>query len=405
MWDGRGWPLLGLFLPLAVALAIGLPPPQAGRMYIDSSTYVDATFGKPPVPFLFFAVFGTGYAACLAQSVLSIASWTWCGWMLLGALGACLGAAFALAFPIALWNCAILSESLALSGAAAAVAATLALAERWRAIRFVSWTLVVSLFVGARVANFLLLPFLIPPLLLAGGTRRRAAVIAVGVALVAAGLLWTVSAGEQERARLRLASIVVTRVLTGRAMQDFFVAHGMPIETAVERYRNNPGLVLLHREQFRTETPLLQAWLHERAASTYARWLLRWPAQRAVLAALPSNAPSEPRAPPFSGYATGITLRSVSHALAVPFACAAPPLWLWLTLLLVPAGAALVERRVRACDVLALSLAAGVYALAFAGYHGDAIEVDRHLLLARGLYRVVPLAALGCAARRVWFHG
>jgi hypothetical protein len=95
-------------------------------------------------------------------------------------------------------------------------------------------------------------------------------------------------------------------------------------------------------------------------------------------------------------------MRRISHLLETPFAVAALPPWLWLGVLALAAAGALVTRQRPARAALALAVAAGAYAMAFAGYHGDALEVDRHLLLPRVLYRVVPLLALGAllSARR-----
>jgi hypothetical protein len=105
--------------------------------------------------------------------LLALAAWTALGFAVAGAAGAAVAALVCLAWPVALWNHTVLSESLSLSLFAAVLAATVNLYGRWATRRFIVWCALAVLFAFTRSTNVFMLPFLAVPFVLRG--RRRAA--------------------------------------------------------------------------------------------------------------------------------------------------------------------------------------------------------------------------------------
>jgi hypothetical protein len=370
------------------------PPPQPDRypikLFPDSGSYLSWGYGRPPVPFLFYSLVGGERGAVIAQTILSFTAWGVLGWVACGLPGTLVALVLASALPVVLWNYTVLSESLALSLGAALLAATLALGRRWSTARLAVWAVCLVAYTGVRAENF----FLVPPLaaaLLVWHRRHWRALAAVGAAAAALFLVFSVVIDKQNRNwQIRMTNVVLTRVLPDTALANRFHAAGLPREPALLAARGR--MLAAYDPTFVAATPEFQRWLDEQSRPAYLAWL-RTPAPHVMLfEAMDRTIKHWPHA--FNYYTAGVRLPGVawdaypaSHALRLPFAT-----WLWLAA--IPFASALLTRRVVFGDLFALAYLAAVYLMAFAVFHGDTGEMDRHLVLTAALYRLAPVAAL-----------
>lgn len=398
----RGLPLAALF---ALFLWLGWPPPESAafpiKLFPDSASYTAWGYGRPPVPFLFYSLVGSGAAAAPAQTVLSFACWLALGWTALGFPGALTAGLLAGALPVVLWNKTVLSESLALSLGAAFLAASLALGRRWSTPRLGLWIACLLLYTGVRVENFFLVPPILAALLL-WHRRHWRALGAAGLAAAAMFVAFSVVIDKQNHNwQIRMTNIVLTRILTSSALRDEFLRRGLPDEPALLAARGR--MLAAYDPAFVAATPRFQRWLDEQSRPTYLAWLRTLEPQRMLVGAIDHVLKHWPYA--FNYYIAGMRLPGSawdfypwSHAMRLPFAA-----WRWLAL--VPLACALLTLQLTFADLFALAYLAAVYLMAFAVYHGDTGEMDRHLVLTATLYRFAPVIALAPIwerARRLW---
>ena len=398
----RALPLVALF---AIFCWLSFPPPEPAafpiKLFPDSATYTSWGYGRPPVPFLFYSLVGSGPAAPVAQTVLSLACWLALGWSALGLPGALSAGVLAGSLPVVLWNKTVLSESLALSFGAALLAATLALGRRWSTPRFALWVACLLLYTGVRVENF----FLVPPLFAAvflWHRRHWLALGAAGAAALALFVTFSVVIDKQNRNwQIRMTNIVLTRILPNAPLADEFRALGLPSEPNLLAAKGR--MLAAYDPAFVAATPEFQRWLDEQSRPAYLTWL-RGPEPHTMLVEAMDHVMKHwPYA--FNYYLAGIHLPGSawdfypwSHAMRLPFAQ-----WRWLAV--IPVACALLTFHVAFVDLFALAYLAAVYLMAFAVFHGDTGEMDRHLVLTATLYRFAPVIALAPVwerVRRLW---
>lgn len=379
------------------------PPPVAMpiKLFPDSASYTAWGYGRPPVPFLFYTAVGSGRGAAVAQTVLSAGAWTALGWTACGLPGAIAGGLLAGALPVVLWNQTVLSESLALSLGAALLAATLALGRRWNRARFALWALCLVLFTGVRVENF----FLVPPLvlmLLAWSPRHWRQLGAASAVAALLFVVFSVVIDKQNRNwQIRMTNIVLTRILPNVPLAHEFHAGGLPREPTLLVAKGR--MLAAYDPTFVADTPQFQRWLDEQSRPAYLAWLRSLAPHRMLIEKWDHTLHHWPRV--FDYYTAGVRLPGsawdwypISHALRLPLAR-----WWWLAVL--PVACALLTRRVRFIDLFVLGYLAAVYLMAFAVFHGDTGEMDRHMVLTAALYRFAPVIALGCVWERLWPAG
>ena len=395
-------PLAALF---AVFLWLSYPPPESAafpiKIFPDSASYTTWGYGRPPVPFLFYSLVGSGSWTALAQTVLSLTCWLALGWIALGFPGALVAGVLAGALPVVLWNKTVLSESLALSFGAAFLAASLALGRRWSWGRFAIWVACLLLYTGVRVENF----FLVPPIIVALQVWHRAhwkAVAAAALVAVAMFVAFSIVIDKQNHNwQIRMTNIILTRVLQDPKLRQEFLARGLPDEPTLLAARGRN--LAAYDPTFVAETPRFQQWLDEQSRPTYVAWLRTLAPHRMLIDAFDHVIKHWPYA--FNYYVAGLRLPASawdfypwSHAMRLPFAS-----WCWLAL--IPVGCALLTFQVTFADLFALAYLAAVYLMAFAVFHGDTGEMDRHLVLTAALYRFAPVIALAPVwerLRRAW---
>lgn len=396
------------WLPLALLFAVLcwlVWPPEAlrapAKLFPDSASYTTWGYGRPPVPFLFYSLVGSGAAAPVAQMVLSLVCWLALGWTVLGFPGALVAGVLAGALPIVLWNQTILSESLALSLGAGFLAATLALGRRWSVPRACVWTASLLLYTGVRVENF----FLVPPLLAVLSLwhwRHWKLIGAAGAAALALFVAFSIVIDKQNRNwQIRMTNIVLTRILANPELRARFLAAGLPDEPALLAAQGR--MLAAYDPAFVAATPRFQRWLDEQSRGTYVAWLRTLAPHRMLIGGFDRAIKHWPSV--FNYYIAGVRLPGSawdfypwSHALRLPFAE-----WRWLAL--IPIACALLTRQLAFADLFALAYLVAVYLMAFAVFHGDTGEMDRHLVLTAALYRFAPVVALAPVwerLRRPW---
>jgi hypothetical protein len=180
--------------------------------------------------------------------------------------------AFSLVPAIAVWDGALLSESLALSLGALTVAAMLLVVRR------PTWTtaailLAVTVWLaGTRTTNGYLAPFLLVPVaLVVAGRNRNVAILVAGGALAVAGL--TYATANVRQWQVPLAEIVGLRVLHDPDELRYFAARGMPVYGGLEQDLLAARSPLDRFERAPSLQPFLP-WFNSRARGTYTGYLL-----------------------------------------------------------------------------------------------------------------------------------
>jgi len=404
-WAGAALRWLALAALFAAFLWLTYPPPGSVRfpikLFPDSASYTTWGYGRPPVPFLFYSLVGSGAGAPVAQAVLSLVCWMALGWVALGLPGAAMAGFLAGALPVVLWNQTVLSESLALSLGAAFLAASLALGRRWSVPRLMLWVACLLLYTGVRVENFFLVPPLLGALLL-WHRRHWMALAAASLAAVALFVVFSVVIDKQNRNwQIRMTNIVLTRILPNPRLRNEFLGKGLPDEPTMLAARGR--MLAAYDPAFVAATPRFQQWLDEQSRDVYVAWLRTLEPHRMLVRQLDHVIKHWPNA--FNYYTAGMHLPGSawdfypwSHAMRLPFGE-----WRWLAL--IPIACALLTWQVTFADLFVLAYLAAVYLMAFAVFHGDTGEMDRHLVLTAALYRFAPVIALAPVwerIRRVW---
>ncbi|MEO8604092.1 MAG: hypothetical protein ABI629_16070 [bacterium] len=397
--DWRSW------LPFAVvvlgASLVAWPPVQHPEMPIkifpDSGSYLSWGYGRPPTGFFFYTLVGSGRPALIAQTLLSIASWSAFGWLALGLPGAIAAAALVMALPVSIWNYAVLSESITLSLGAAVCAASIALGRRWSAPRFIAWLVAAVLFTGVRAENF----FLVPPLLLALLAHHRRhwlALLAAGALCAALFVTFSVVADKENRNwQIRMTNLVLTRIRPERELRAQFEALGMPSGPELDGWHGH--MLAAYDPAFAPATPEFQHWLDTQSRPTYLRWLATAEPHRQLAKWLDFSLLRRDDA--FNYYAGGLRLPRAATATFPFWDALRVPFKFWWVLAALPLAASLAMRRITFAQSFALAYLAAVYALTFVVFHADTGELERHLALVGALYRMAPLVMLGS----VWSAG
>ena len=289
-----------------VALRVAAYLPSSIGVWPDSDTYIKVA-GEPllseeflagwrawTVP-LFYKVlpdFDTARAA--GQLVISIICW-----LALAASVAwnvrrpgfriaafCLVLVFSLSVWITQWDRVILSESLALSLAAAVLAAWLALVRApsgWT-IGAVLATTLLWVFVRDPTAYLVLLivPFVLVWVALPGRRRGRIVLAAGLAAIFAATVVAQSSSSAAPRRVSPLLNVIGIRVLTNPDQLRYFRDHGMPLPDPVRRLAGS-----LLGDELRFERPLARdprvvgflRWVEDEGRQTLAGYLVTHPSQ------------------------------------------------------------------------------------------------------------------------------
>ena len=400
---------------------------------------------KPWTVPLLYKLAGGRLHAGYAQFAASIASWLALAAVAaaivrerrVGIAAAVLVLLFSLSIWITQWDKLVLSESLSVSLAAAAVAAWMALVTWPRALTLAAALVITLLWVFTRDTNAYVLLFALAPLAVwlvrSSQTRRIAAIALVGAAAVAAASLESASAGQgcfesgspvrfepSKHAALAargfcvrrwytLVNTIGVRIVPDSQARSYFVARGMPVPPLMRRL-SGQLLGIVPNTYSDPSMAGFRHWLDAHGRQTYASYLLSHPGEivpsGGVLDALVSPHYSTKRVfPPLTQWRGPARQVLPGPVQSVVF----PPTTLCLGIELAIAAAliaAALRRRARLARawVVPAFLVVVTPLHALVVWHGDPADVTRHALLVGVLARLglllLALLAAGALATR-----
>ncbi len=379
---------------------------------------------RPPVvPLVYRLAGGDGESIRLVQSAVSLAAWVGlglafarlapAGWARRVAL--VLPPLLSLSIPVNQWDGIVMSESLFLSLMAAATAMTVVLLRAPSFPVLIAWCVAALAFALVRdsAAYLLLVGVAAIALRLFIGLARRIdgrGTSLVFAAAVAVGLIALVSARASmhggERWRTPLVNVILRRVLPDPELAEIWRdRYGLPRNEVFEAQagklawnRIPGGRQLRHELESDARLAPVDRWLAETGVDAYQRYLLFDEPVRAWRDALEGFRIGVNPEPPVAataeepgGYAQGASVRQWSLLLsALTYAHVPRPELVCLAAAFVALVLARSTRatRARPLALFAVALFAGAVTQAFVTWHGDAAEVDRHVVVAGVLFRI-----------------
>jgi hypothetical protein len=342
----------------------------------------------------------TSAVAPIAQWLISVAAW-----LALAAavhrtlehpvvkrVGFLLVLGFSLVPAVAVWDGALLSESLSLSLAALLVAAMLMLVHepRWRwAIALIAVALLLG---GTRTTNGYLAPFLLLPVAAAivGRGRRIALAVAAAALVIPAAIN---SSANVRQWQVALGEIIALRVLHNPGELRYFEQRGMPVTPTLEQdiFANRSP-----QSQFEAAPALkpFVPWFRSRARGVYLDYLISHPTStiadpirdlRGMVS--PSDSLTDIQGLPLPFYAASGYRDALPDALnrgLYPSSVALLFAWLTATAL---TAAGLVSIR-RYTWVVAAVLLGSALPHAIIIWTGDSTAIGRHALLLAVYFRL-----------------
>jgi hypothetical protein len=232
---------------------------------------------------------GSAEAASTGQWLLSFVAWATLAvtvyrvlwhpvvkWIGFGAV-----LAFSLVPAVAVWDGALLSESVALSTGALLVSALLSILKEPTRLGTFAVLLTALLLAGTRASNGYVLLFVLLPVAICIVRRNKGAAGALAAGAVAIALL-TYGTSNVRQWEVALAEIIAGRVLHEPAAKAYFVDHGMPtrptLETQLWAHRLPPY------SDFETNSELawFRPWFNRHARPTYRDYLISHPSEAIV---------------------------------------------------------------------------------------------------------------------------
>ena len=308
--------------------------------------------------------------------------------------------AFSMVPAVAVWDGALLSESLTLSIAALLVAALLLFVQepawKWAA----AVLLLAFLLAGTRSTNGYLAPFLLIPV--AAIVLRRSGWIGVSVAvgsLAIAGIAY--ASANVRQWQVPLAEIVAGRVLQKPSEQAYFVARGMPVRPSLAQDIWSHRIPL---DAFET-TPSLayfMPWFNRSGRAVYTDYLLSHPGDalvdpiRDITAMIaPSPSTQDLQGLPVSIYAAQGYRAGLPSVLArVLYWSNAKLLLTFAILSLLALGTLAAMGLTRVVWTIPVLLLASCVPHAIIVWNGDDTSIGRHALLLAILFRLGLLIVL-----------
>ena len=225
----------------------------------------------------------------MGQEIVSVAAWLFLAFVVFRTLerravkyvGFSLVLAFSLVPAIAVWDGALLSESLSVSLGALLVGTMLLFAQSPSWPRAAAVLVAAFLLAGTRSTNGYLTPFLLIPLAAAAAGRARWPAVAVAVcSLAIAG--FTHASVNVRQWQVSLGEITAGRILHSPSATSYFIAHGMPYRPSLEQQLWNAEHrppVTNYMERYETDPTLTWffPWFNAHFRSVYAGYLLSHP--------------------------------------------------------------------------------------------------------------------------------
>jgi hypothetical protein len=299
--------------------------------------------------------------------------------------------AFSLTWPVIWWDPVLLAESLSISLAVLLLAALLAFAARPTRGGLGLTVAAALLLAATHDTNAFLVVLLLIPAGVAVALRARGLGIAVVVAALAIFAVSQISFRAGDRWEVPGINVVGIVVLPDRATTEYFRHRGMPVTPALREYTGMIGAPFVKAVRERPELASFRGWLNSHGQRTYIGWLATdlpgasrdvWD-NRGRLFGRDVMATSAHRPgvvdPEISDDGVRRLLPGfVDRALYADtrFGHIA-----WLLIFAALVGLAASRRCARIHWVAPLAVLAAVPFLAFAVWHGDPLEPERHALL------------------------
>ncbi|TFH16448.1 MAG: hypothetical protein E4H02_05545 [Lentisphaerales bacterium] len=381
--------LICVLATVSIVLVCGWPPYAAPRTFADSAGYLTYTTARPPVFGVIARTLGPTYLLTVLQFLVSVAAWGLLGYLLCGVFGVIVLAVLSLSMPVLQWDHMVLSESMSISLCAASLALTVILLRNWRKRYLVAWCIIVAMFAFTRPTNLYFVPFLGIPFLFRGRRQLLSTGLFLAALFVSGNIYLAIySAGIQ---RQTITNVIMMRILTSPANTSDLALSGMPTNEVVMGFAGKHHLANV--QALCELSPEYHDWITTTGGAAYKRWLVCHPrnyveAWNQLMARIDKVNES---------YARTIELRQISWHLVHFYIRIDPPPSLWVLGICVPILSYVFLKKLTPISLMIVPLMIGTVAQAFVGYHGDAIEVNRHLILASILYRVTFFAVL-CSA-------
>ena len=357
-------------------------------------------------------------SAPIGQWIVSIAAWLFLAAVVYATFerawakyaGCGLVLAFSLVPAVAVWDGALLSESLTLSLGAILVGTLLLLAKRPTAWTAAAVLVVAFLLAGTRSTNGYVVPFLVIPLVVLFARNRPRLAVAVSVgALAVAGYCYVSSNVRQWQ--VPLGEIIALRVLDNPSELRYFTDRGMPVSGSLAQdiLANRTPLAGFEKAP---SLAFFMPWFNAKATSVYRDYLLSHPSASLLdpirdLPSMvsPSSSTHDLQALPVHFYAAGGYRDALPSWLASAFY---PSSWqfllAWAAMVLSLLGALAflgVGRRIWIVPVVLL-LSAVPHAMIV--WDGDSASIGRHALLLAVYVRLGLILATLYAAEAAWLY-
>lgn len=348
---------------------------------------------------LIYKILGGSFTTInLFQVTLSAAAWLGLAWTLVHSLqnrwakllgfSALLG--FSLTPAVQVWNHAVLSESLSISGMIILLTLFLRLNQRWQWRTFFFLALVFVLWMSVREAHTYLGLLVAGVLLVAGFLHRTLRVYWLLMVCVLLTFLVNnrlASAYGLPRWALPMAEVITMRILPEPEYLDFFARHGMPTPPELlalsGQWAISNDFAVINDLKLRK----FSRWLFHDSQKVYARFLLTHPA---YLILTPWQNIQRLLA---ADYFRGIPIENYLPALSpLVNELLYPRKWFWpyFGISLLIAGFVLVVALHRKQEQYALPFLLFLLSIPhlYLVWHGDALDVERHAALVNIQWRL-----------------
>ena len=389
-------------------LVVGKPP----SWWQDSADYaVSAQAGllssdlwlgsRPPVMPLLLGLSGgePGRSFVIVQVVIAAACWAWLATELAvsmastrwGSVAAVVIVGFSLTEPVAMWDRQVLTESLTLAFLAATCAGVLCFCRSQTAIT--GGILLAICLVWGLTRDSVAVTLVVAGLASAVGVRRHRVAWAVGLGVVAIGLVTGSAATYADRGQVPLSHVYFARVLPFPDRVAWFEARGMPQAIEMDARSSAPAPPGEPKvTAFAEDDPAFAAWWQWFDQHGASRW-------RSYVVAHPWYLVTEPMREPervYNNAEGSIAFYRPVDMVHIPLTTSL--LWPSMTAALVGlAGLAHIARKrslVGPPVVLAGLLVVGAAAYALVAWHSDAMESARHVFISGAMTRLALILAV-----------
>lgn len=408
--------MCAVFAAVRVAAVVGRPATRIP----DTAGYLQLSFvghGRPWVVPLLYKVFTSDGARVVAHTTVAILCWCALAYVVASVMSrtwlqavAAVGVLLIGAAPqVTRWDLAIASESFALSFTVAALAAWLLLVAHRSPLRLGLVWVATLLWAFTREAHLVLLPVIVVllavSLLWRPGRRRRMWLVIVLVPIALWGFVTVLN--DDAMTEYNTYGLIELRVFGHPDRTQWFAEHGMPVgpkiipaKTFVPRALVPASLVRAARTPVGLNPPELVVrggrpfvrWMRDKGPSTYLKWLATHPGYTVreplanvdlmVVPAIDRLTPAVDSRHVYPSFVTDVLFES-GFVLVLLLVAA-----LLVTLVLV------LRHQANRFVVFAWCVAAVGVALLFVAWHGAAIEISRHAIVASVSLRLGALMAL-----------